>query len=146
MLGSDVPELDALAAEKAAALEPEAKKLLDTWPATVKAYSGEEQVVKVRGKEIRTRLTTTSLSGTNVPKVALPRYECHGELLRWRMRENLRGEFPYTAGVFHFKRENEDPTRMFAGEGGAFRTNKRFHPLSKDIPAKPLSKALDPVP
>src|SRR5438132_4322267 len=145
MLSTDVPELGALVAEKETALEPGAKKLLETWPATVKAYSGEEQVVKIRGKEIRTRLTTTSLSGTNVPKVALPRYECHGELLRWRMRENLPGEFPYTAGVFHFKRENEDPTRMFAGEGDAFRTNKRFHLLSKDMPAKRLSTAFDSV-
>src|SRR5437660_1762751 len=145
MLSTDVPELGALVAEKETALEPGAKKLLETWPTTVKAYSGEEQVVKIRGKEIRTRLTTTSLSGTNVPKVALPRYECHGELLRWRMRENLPGEFPYTAGVFHFKRENEDPTRMFAGEGDAFRTNKRFHLLSKDMPAKRLSTAFDSV-
>ena len=145
MLSTDVPELGALVAEKETALEPGAKKLLETWPAMVKAYSGEEQVVKIRGKEIRTRLTTTSLSGTNVPKVALPRYECHGELLRWRMRENLPGEFPYTAGVFHFKRENEDPTRMFAGEGDAFRTNKRFHLLSKDMPAKRLSTAFDSV-
>ena len=145
MLSTDVAELGALLAEKQAALQPEARKLLDTWPATLKAYSGEEQVVKVRGKEIRTRLTTTSLSGTKVPKVALPRYECHGELLRWRMRENLPGEFPYTAGVFHFKRENEDPTRMFAGEGDAFRTNKRFHLVSKDLPAKRLSTAFDSV-
>src|SRR5919198_1297781 len=145
MLSTELPELGALLAEKEAALEPEAKRLLDTWPATVKAYSGEEQVVKVRGKEIRTRLTTTSLSGTKVPKVVLPRYECHGEVLRWRMRENLPGEFPYTAGVFHFKRENEDPTRMFAGEGDAFRTNKRFHLLSKDMPAKRLSTAFDSV-
>jgi methylmalonyl-CoA mutase len=80
-----------------------------------------------------------------VPKVALPRYEDHGELLRWRMRENLPGEFPFTAGVFHFKRENEDPTRMFAGEGDPFRTNKRFHLLSRDMPAKRLSTAFDSV-
>jgi isobutyryl-CoA mutase len=145
MLASDVPELGKLIEEKDAALEPEAKQLIDNWPATVKAYSGDEQVVKVRGKELRTRLTQTSLSGTKVPKVALPRYECHGELLRWRMRENLPGEFPYTAGVFHFKRENEDPTRMFAGEGDAFRTNKRFHLLSQDMPAKRLSTAFDSV-
>src|SRR5207237_888159 len=131
--------------QKESALADEAQALIDSWLATVKAYSGEEQVVKVRSKEIRTRLTTTSLSGTKVPKVALPRYECHGELLRWRMRENLPGEFPYTAGVFHFKRENEDPTRMFAGEGDAFRTNKRFHLLSKDMPAKRLSTAFDSV-
>src|SRR6186997_1322452 len=93
----------------------------------------------------RSRLTSTSLSGTKVPKVALPKFEDHGEILRWRMRENVPGEFPYTAGVFHFKRENEDPTRMFAGEGDPFRTNKRFHLLSKDMPAKRLSTAFDSV-
>src|SRR5919197_5408504 len=145
MLGTETPELAKLIEQKESALAGEAKALVDGWPATVKAYSGEEQVVKVRGKEIRTRLTSTSLSGTTVPKVELPRYESHGELLRWRMFENLPGEFPYTAGVFHFKRENEDPTRMFAGEGDAFRTNKRFHLLSKDTPAKRLSTAFDSV-
>ena len=120
-------------------------KVLDTWPKVVRSYSGDEQVVKVRNKELRTKLTHTSLSGTKVPKVALPRYEDHGELLRWRMRENLPGEFPFTAGVFHFKRENEDPTRMFAEEGDPFRTNKRFHLLSRDMPAKRLSTAFDSV-
>src|SRR3954466_433846 len=145
MLDTEVPELGKLIEQKEGALGPEAKALIERWPATVKSYSGEEQVVKVRGKEMRTRLTSTSLSGTKVPKVALPRYECHGELLRWRMLENLPGEFPHTAGVFHFKRENEDPTRMFAGEGDAFRTNKRFHLLSKDMPAKRLSTAFDSV-
>src|SRR5438874_2479364 len=145
MLGSEMPALAKLIEQKESALAHEAQALIDSWPATVKGYSGEEQVVKVRGKEIRTRLTTTSLSGTTVPKVALPRYECHGELLRWRMLENLPGEFPYTGGVFHFKRENEDPTRMFAGEGDAFRTNRRFHLLSKDLPAKRLSTAFDSV-
>jgi len=134
-----------LAEEKEAALGAEAKKLIDSWPKTVKAYSGDEQVVKVRGKELRTRLNSISLSGTKVPKVALPRFEDHGELVRWRMRENVPGEFPFTAGVFHFKRENEDPTRMFAGEGDPFRTNKRFHLLSKDMPAKRLSTAFDSV-
>jgi methylmalonyl-CoA mutase len=143
MLGKGVPELDRLLDSKV--LDPQAKKLLDSWPATVKAYSGDEQVVKVRGKELRSKLTHTSLSGTKVPKVALPRFEDHGELLRWRMRENLPGEFPFTAGVFHFKRENEDPTRMFAGEGDPFRTNRRFHLLSKDLPAKRLSTAFDSV-
>src|SRR6186997_3286585 len=93
----------------------------------------------------RSRLTSTSLSGSKVPKVALPKYQDHGELLRWRMRENLPGEFPFTAGVFHFKRENEDPTRMFAGEGDPFRTNKRFHLLSRDMAAKRLSTAFDSV-
>jgi methylmalonyl-CoA mutase len=143
MLGKTIAELDSLLASKS--LEAATQKLIDDWPKTVKAYSGDEQVVKVRSKELHTKLTQTSLSGTKIPKVALPRYEDHGELLRWRMRENLPGEFPYTAGVFHFKRENEDPTRMFAGEGDPFRTNKRFHLLSRDMPAKRLSTAFDSV-
>ena len=143
MLRKELPELEKEL--EARQLQPEAKKLLESWPQVVKAYAGDEQVVNVRNKEVRTRLTYTSLSGTKVPKVALPAYEDHGELLRWRMRENLPGEFPYTAGVFHFKRENEDPTRMFAGEGDAFRTNRRFHYLSKDMPAKRLSTAFDSV-
>ena len=143
MLGKELPELEKEL--EARQLQPEAKKLLESWPQVVKAYAGDEQVVNVRSKEVRTRLTYTSLSGTKVPKVALPAYQDHGELLRWRMRENLPGEFPYTAGVFHFKRENEDPTRMFAGEGDAFRTNRRFHYLSKDMPAKRLSTAFDSV-
>jgi len=143
MVGKNLPDVER--ALHARSLNPEAKQLLDTWPDTVKAYAGEERVVKVRGKTIRTALKATSLSGTRLPKVALPRFEDHGELVRWRMRENLPGEFPYTAGVFHFKRENEDPTRMFAGEGDPFRTNKRFHLLSKDLPAKRLSTAFDSV-
>ena len=138
-------EIDTLIQSKEKALDSAARELLDTWPATYKAYSGDEHVTKVRGKEIRTTLRHTSLSGTKLSKVALPRYEDHGELLRWRMRENLPGEFPFTAGVFPFKRENEDPTRMFAGEGDPFRTNKRFHLLSKDLPAKRLSTAFDSV-
>jgi methylmalonyl-CoA mutase len=143
MLGKSLPELDALIETKK--LDPQARKLLDSWPDTVKTYSGDEQVVKVRHKELRTKLTHTSLSGTKVSKVALPKYQDHGELLRWRMRENLPGEFPFTAGVFHFKRENEDPTRMFAGEGDPFRTNRRFHLVSRDTPAKRLSTAFDSV-
>ena len=146
MLGEAAsPELGALIEAKEKALDGEAKQLLKTWPDTVKAYSGDEQVVKVRGKELSTALTTASLSGTRIPKVALPRFTDHGEILRWRMHENLPGEFPFTSGVFHFKRENEDPTRMFAGEGDPFRTNKRFHLLSKDLPAKRLSTAFDSV-
>src|SRR5438067_5227446 len=145
MLDKPLAAVAKLAEDKEAALGTDAKKLIDSWPKTVKAYSGDEQVVKVRGKELRTKLKSTSLSGTKVPKVALPKFEDHGELLRWRMRENLPGEFPFTAGVFHFKRENEDPTRMFAGEGDPFRTNKRFHLLSKDMPAKRLSTAFDSV-
>src|SRR5438477_732108 len=143
MLGKELPEIQSLLAERS--LDADAAALLDSWPETLKAYSGDEHVVKVRGKEIRTALGSASLSGTRVPKVALPKFEDHGELLRWRLRENLPGEFPFTAGVFHFKRENEDPTRMFAGEGDPFRTNKRFHLLSKDMPAKRLSTAFDSV-
>ena len=137
--------LDALIAEKEAALGTDSRELLDSWPGTVKSYSGDESVTKSRDRELRTKLTTTSLSGTKVPKVALPRFEDVGEILRWRWRENLPGAFPFTAGVFPFKRENEDPTRMFAGEGDPFRTNRRFHLLSKDMPAKRLSTAFDSV-
>ena len=146
MLGKVAPpELDALIEEKAAALDARSRKLLDGWPKTLAAYSGDEHVVKVRGKEVHTKLTTPSLSGTRVRKVALPRYQDEGEILGWQLRENVPGEFPYTAGVFAFKRENEDPTRMFAGEGDPFRTNRRFHLLSKDLPAKRLSTAFDSV-
>ena len=91
-----------------------------------KAYAGDEYVVKIRDKEIRTALTHTTLSGNKIRKVALPRYEDHGELLKWLLLDNVPGSFPYTAGTFAFKREGEDPTRMFAGEGDAFRTNRRF--------------------
>jgi len=137
--------LDALIAERDRKLDPRAKKLLDMWPEMRKAYAGDEYVVRIRDREIRTKLTHQTLSGTAVRRVALPRYEDHGELLRWLMLENVPGSFPFTAGVFAFKRENEDPTRMFAGEGDPFRTNKRFHLLSKDMPAKRLSTAFDSV-
>nr|NDG08264.1 methylmalonyl-CoA mutase [Oxalobacteraceae bacterium] len=106
---------------------------------------GDEHVVKIRDKEIRTRLYTDTLSGNRVRKVSLPKYADHGDLLRWLMKENLPGYFPYTAGVFPFKRENEDPTRMFAGEGDAFRTNRRFKLVSEGMPAKRLSTAFDSV-
>ena len=137
--------LDALIDEREKRLEPRARKLLDMWPQTKAAYTGDEYVVKIRGKEIRSALTTLSLSGTHVPKVALPKYEDDGEILRWQLTENVPGSFPFTAGVFAFKRENEDPTRMFAGEGDAFRTNKRFHLLADNMPAKRLSTAFDSV-
>ncbi len=138
-------ELDALAQARDAALDPRAKKLLDMWPQTRAAYAGDEYVVKIRDKEIRTALTTTSLSGTKLRKVALPRFEDDGEILRWQLLENVPGSFPFTAGVFAFKRENEDPTRMFAGEGDPFRTNRRFHLLADGMPAKRLSTAFDSV-
>ena len=143
--GKEARELDSLINEKNSALDARARKLLEMWPETLKAYAGDEYVVKIRGREIRTRLTHMTLSGTRVPKVALPRYEDHGEILRWQMRENVPGSFPFTSGVFAFKRENEDPTRMFAGEGDAFRTNKRFHLLAREMPAKRLSTAFDSV-
>ena len=139
------PTLDALIAERDSRLDPRAGKLLAMWPQTKAAYTGDEYVVKIRGKEIRSALTTVSLSGTHVPKVALPRFEDDGEILRWQLEENVPGSFPFTAGVFAFKRENEDPTRMFAGEGDAFRTNKRFHLLADGMPAKRLSTAFDSV-
>ena len=148
MLGdkaSDAAALDKLAQDRDNALDAEAKKLLAMWPDMQAAYAGDEYVVKIRDKEIRTALTYKSLSGTTIRKVVLPRYEDHGELLRWLMLENVPGSYPYTAGVFAFKRENEDPTRMFAGEGDAFRTNKRFHHVSKDMDAKRLSTAFDSV-
>ncbi|MDX1374824.1 MAG: methylmalonyl-CoA mutase family protein, partial [Burkholderiales bacterium] len=143
--GRDAHALNALIDEKNDALDARSKKLLEQWPATVKAYAGDEYVVRIRDREIRTRLRHSSLSGTKLPKVALPRFEDAGEILKWQLRENLPGAFPYTAGVFAFRRENEDPTRMFAGEGDAFRTNRRFHLLSKDMPAKRLSTAFDSV-
>ncbi|MBS0320598.1 MAG: cobalamin-dependent protein [Proteobacteria bacterium] len=148
MLGAqqaDAAPFDAAVAERDARLDPRSQKLLAMWPQTKAAYAGDEYVVKIRDKEIRTALTTTSLSGTRVPKVALPRYEDEGEILRWQLLENVPGSFPFTAGVFAFKRENEDPTRMFAGEGDAFRTNRRFHLLADGMPAKRLSTAFDSV-
>ncbi|MGB4225526.1 MAG: fused isobutyryl-CoA mutase/GTPase IcmF [Candidatus Dechloromonas phosphoritropha] len=126
-------------------LDPKARKLLDMWPDTVKAYSGDEYVVKIRDKEIRTQLTSESLSGTKIRKVILPKYTDDGEILRFLMKENVPGSFPFTAGVFAFKREGEDPTRMFAGEGDAFRTNRRFKRVSEGMPAHRLSTAFDSV-
>ena len=137
--------IDALIDEKSQALDPRSKKLLDMWPQTVASYSGDEYVVKIRDKELRTTLTYTSLSGSKIKKVALPRYEDDGEILKWLLLENVPGSFPFTAGVFAFKRENEDPTRMFAGEGDAFRTNRRFKKVSEGMDAKRLSTAFDSV-
>ena len=134
-----------LAAEREQQLEPGARKLLALWPEMQKAYAGDEYVVKVRDKEIRTALTTRSLSGTVIRKVSLPQYEDHGETLKWLMLDNVPGSYPYTAGTFAFKREGEDPTRMFAGEGDPFRTNRRFKLLSEGMPAKRLSTAFDSV-
>ncbi|MBX3652973.1 MAG: cobalamin-dependent protein [Ramlibacter sp.] len=140
-----VKALDELARQREAHLGAAEKKLLDQWPEMQKAYAGDEYVVKIRDKEIRTALTTRSLSGTTIRKVALPQYEDHGEILKWLMLDNVPGSYPYTAGTFAFKREGEDPTRMFAGEGDPFRTNRRFRLLSEGMPAKRLSTAFDSV-
>ncbi len=119
--------------------------LIGTWPAVAASYAGDEQVMRVRDRELRTALTRQSLSGNRIPRVALPRFTDHGELLRFLREENLPGYFPFTAGVFAFKREGEDPTRMFAGEGDAFRTNRRFKLVSQGSQATRLSTAFDSV-
>ena len=137
--------LESLAAEREAALEPEARALLDEWPAVRETYSGDVHEVSTGERTIRTALTTTTLSGSRVSKISLPRYRDEGDLLSWLMRENVPGRFPFTAGVFPFKREGEDPLRMFAGEGDAARTNERFHYLSRHSEAKRLSTAFDSV-
>ncbi|HEY8906999.1 MAG TPA: fused isobutyryl-CoA mutase/GTPase IcmF [Rhodoferax sp.] len=134
-----------LARQRELVQDPAAHKLLDQWPEMQRAYAGDEYVVKIRDKELRTALTTKTLSGTTIRKVCLPQYEDHGEILKWLMLDNVPGSYPYTAGTFAFKRENEDPTRMFAGEGDPFRTNKRFKLLSSGMPAKRLSTAFDSV-
>ncbi|GJL83239.1 MAG: Fused isobutyryl-CoA mutase [marine bacterium B5-7] len=126
-------------------LDVQCRSMLKSWPAIADKYRADEFVYEVRGREIRMPLYVDSLSGTKIPKVALPRFRDHGDLLEWLRRENLPGYFPYTAGVFPLKREGEDPTRMFAGEGDAFRTNRRFKFLSEGYPAKRLSTAFDSV-
>ena len=134
-----------LALEREERLDADARTLLKDWPTLKADYSGDELVVKVRDKEIRSSLVTLSLSGTPVRKVALPTFHDHGDILQWLMLDNVPGRYPYTAGTFAFKRDNEDPTRMFAGEGDAFRTNRRFKLLSDGMPAKRLSTAFDSV-
>ena len=131
--------------ELKANLDPEVVKLLDEWKNTQQQFDEEYFEYKVRDKVIRRELITKSLSGTAIKKVVLPKYKDWGDILKWQLQENLPGKFPYTAGVFELKREGEDPTRMFAGEGGPERTNKRFHYLSIDQPAKRLSTAFDSV-
>ncbi|MEH6991300.1 fused isobutyryl-CoA mutase/GTPase IcmF [Neobacillus drentensis] len=126
-------------------LTTESKKILDGWENTKAAYQADKFVTRIRDKEIITVLKTKSLSGIDIPKVVLPRYKDYGEILRWVYRENVPGYYPFTAGVFPFKREGEDPKRQFAGEGTPERTNRRFHYLSKDDDAKRLSTAFDSV-
>ncbi|MDD2529005.1 MAG: methylmalonyl-CoA mutase family protein [Lentimicrobiaceae bacterium] len=120
-------------------------QLLENWEARKKTYRDPEYVFSVRGKEIKIETHTESLSHSKIPKISMPRYHSWGDILKWTLRENVPGEFPFAAGVYPFKRENEDPTRMFAGEGGPERTNKRFHYVSAGMPARRLSTAFDSV-
>ena len=146
MLGNaETSEIEGLVSQRETQQLPEAKTLLQNWSRQVERYTGDEQVTQRGDKTLRTPLRVKTLSGTSFSRVALPRYSDHGDLLSWLMRENLPGYFPFTAGVFPFKREGEDPTRMFAGEGDPLRTNKRFKALSEHSSAKRLSTAFDSV-
>ncbi len=141
----DAGDVPGLLEEARRALPAEVAEQIGSWPAVVESYSGDVQVTRVRDREITTTLTRESLSGTHVPRVSLPTFTDHGELVRFWRRENLPGYFPFTAGVFPFKRDGEDPARMFAGEGDPARTNRRFKILSADGDAKRLSTAFDSV-
>ena len=121
------------------------RKILESWEELKSRYAADEFVYQVRGRDIRVKTYRTSLSHTKVPKVVLPKYRSWGDIVKWNLRENVPGSYPFAAGVFPFKREGEDPTRMFAGEGGPERTNKRFHYVSLGMPAKRLSTAFDSV-
>ena len=126
-------------------LNAESKKLVANWNNVIDIYKKDFFEYQVRDKVIKQPLTSISLSGTKIPKVVLPKYKDWGDILKWQLQENIPGEFPYTAGVFPLKRDGEDPTRMFAGEGGPERTNRRFHYVSVGQPAKRLSTAFDSV-
>ncbi|OXM64412.1 MULTISPECIES: fused isobutyryl-CoA mutase/GTPase IcmF [Amycolatopsis] len=143
--GADTGPIEALLAKAESEVDPSVAGLLERWDELAESYRQEELVVRIRDKELRTQLWRDTLSGNRIPRVALPRYTDRGELLSFLRREHLPGYFPYTAGVFPFKREGEDPARMFAGEGDAFRTNRRFKYLSADSEAKRLSTAFDSV-
>jgi isobutyryl-CoA mutase len=138
-------QLDELYEQASRDLDSANWRLLEEWPHLKARYKAQKYVYQVRGRDIEVDTTTQSLSRTLLPRIALPRYEGWGDILRWRLQENVPGEFPYTAGVFPFKRRGEDPTRMFAGEGGPERTNRRFHYVSQRMPAKRLSTAFDSV-
>ncbi len=144
-VGEPTSGVDGLLAEARKELPHDVSDQIERWPAVVESYSGDEQVVVVRDKEIHTLLTRESLSGNKIPRVSLPRFADHGELVRFWRGENLPGYFPFTAGVFPFKRDNEDPARMFAGEGDPARTNRRFKILSAGNDATRLSTAFDSV-
>ncbi len=140
-----IKRLDEEYAQLALDMDPRNMAMIEEWGSKVARFSEDEYVFKVRDKELRIPTTTLSLSQQKIPKVALPKFKAWGSLLRWMLQENVPGEFPYTSGIYPFKREGEDPTRMFAGEGGPERTNKRFHYVSIGMPAKRLSTAFDSV-
>ncbi|MFC7391885.1 fused isobutyryl-CoA mutase/GTPase IcmF [Scopulibacillus cellulosilyticus] len=140
-----IEQMEALKDKWLEKLHPDSRKILAGWDELKKKYAGKTYTTVIRGKEIVTEITTRSLSGLDIPKVVLPKYEDWGEILKWVYKENVPGSYPYTAGVFPFKRKGEDPKRQFAGEGTPERTNKRFHYLSKDDDAKRLSTAFDSV-
>ena len=140
-----IRSLESVKAELEGKLTEYSINTIRKWNETKKKYAEDQFVTKVRGREIVTWLTTVSNSGLKIPKIALPKYKDYGEVLRWIYKENVPGSFPFTAGVFPFKRKEEDPKRQFAGEGTPERTNRRFHYLSKDDPAKRLSTAFDSV-
>jgi len=144
---ADIPlqMMESLYREFDSKLDTQCKQLIAQWPELQKKYESDFFEYHVRDKVIKQPLTTKSLSGTRIAKVVLPKYKDWGDILKWQLQENLPGEFPFTAGVFPLKRVEEDPTRMFAGEGGPERTNKRFHYVSLDQPAKRLSTAFDSV-
>ena len=126
-------------------LDPYNWEVILQWPEKLKKYKDPIFIFKVRDKELKLETHTKSLSQSDIPKVALPKFQAWGEILQWNLQENVPGEFPYTSGLYPFKRQGEDPTRMFAGEGGPERTNKRFHYVSLGLPAKRLSTAFDSV-
>jgi isobutyryl-CoA mutase len=143
--GEVISTLDQQVDKKSKSLSAEVKSLLDGWEEKVAAYKADTFTYHVRNKPIEVETHTQSLSKTRIPRVILPKFKDWGEIVRWAMQENVPGSFPYTAGVFPFKRKGEDPTRMFAGEGGPERTNRRFHYLSEGMPAIRLSTAFDSV-
>ncbi|MDH5628441.1 MAG: methylmalonyl-CoA mutase family protein, partial [Candidatus Krumholzibacteria bacterium] len=140
-----VKDLEQACAETARALAPECDDILKGWEEKRARYHAPVYTYKVRGRDVAVETHSESLSHTQIPKIALPRYQAWGDVLRWNLSENVPGEFPFAAGIYPFKRMGEDPTRMFAGEGAPERTNRRFHYVSLDMPARRLSTAFDSV-
>ncbi|MDH3199195.1 MAG: methylmalonyl-CoA mutase family protein, partial [Candidatus Krumholzibacteria bacterium] len=140
-----VKRLEETYAKLALDLDPHNRAAIEGWEEKKACYAADDFVFKVRGRDVHVKTHEETLSHTRIPKVTFPRYKAWGDILRWALQENVPGEFPYTAGIYPFKRMEEDPTRMFAGEGGPERTNRRFHYVSKSMPAKRLSTAFDSV-